>query len=256
MRVTVLGCGASTGVPLVGCGCPVCVSDNPKNKRLRVSVYVETEDVALLIDTSPDLRQQALSNGLKRVDAVLYTHDHSDHTHGVDDLRRFNAMQEGYIPVYGDKRTMESIQQRFAYAFRGYDTRYGWYKAALKPHIIRPYDVFSISGVEILPFNQVHGDIISLGYRIGDFAYSTDVNRLDDAAFEALKGVKLWVVDCQSYSKPYTHSYLEQTLEWIERVKPERAILTHIGHELEYEKLLAELPANVQPAYDGMRLEL
>lgn len=255
MQLTILGCGASTGVPLIGCDCEVCVSNNPKNKRRRVSVYIKAEKAALLIDTSPDLRMQALDNKIKHVDAVLYTHEHSDHSHGIDDLRRFNVLSQNYIPVYSDARTIELLKQRFAYAFKPPEAEYGWYKAALTPHIIKPGSSFEINGVKITSYPQIHGKITTLGYRIGDFAYSTDVNEMPEEAFGILEGIKIWVVDCQGYKPLYTHAHLEQTLKWIARVKPDRAILTHMGHEFDYETLRRELPAGVEPAYDNMVID-
>lgn len=256
MKITILGSGASTGVPLIGCRCAVCQSDNPKNKRLRVSIFIETPEVRLLIDTSPDLRQQALAHHLTRIDAVLFTHEHSDHSHGIDDLKRFNQMQGHIIEAFSDKRAIDILKTRFPFAFAMSTGQFRWYKACLSANIITPYQAFSYKNLEILPFLQTHGAITSLGFRIGDFAYSTDVNALDEKAFSALSGIKYWVVDCQGISQSFSHSHLKQTLDWIARVKPKKAILTHMGHELEYEKLKAELPYHILPGYDGMVLEI
>ncbi len=255
MKVTILGCGASTGVPLIGCACEVCASGHSKNKRRRVSVYVETEKTCLLIDSSPDLRMQALDNGITRIDAVLYTHEHSDHSHGIDDLRRFNVLRQDYIPIYGDARAMELLERRFAYAFRPPEAEYGWYKAALTPHSIEAGESFDVGGVTVQAFDQMHGTITTLGYRIGGFAYSTDVNEMPEEAFSMLEGVNVWIVDCQGYKPLYTHSHLERTLRWIARVKPRRAILTHMGHEFDYDTLRRELPEGVEPAYDNMVID-
>ncbi len=256
MRITILGCGASAGVPLIGCDCPVCTSDNPKNTRTRVSVWVEVGGKSLLIDTSPDLRQQALTNNITHLDAVLYTHEHGDHSHGIDDLKRFNFLRQEPLPIYGDDRTMALLQQRFPYVFLEPTPEYGWFRACLVSNTVTPGIPFTVEGVEIIPFEQQHGKITTLGYRIGDFAYSTDVNQLDDTAFAALEGVKTWIVDCQTYSPPFTHSNVERTLSWIERVNPVHAIFTHMGHELEYEELKNTLPEGVEPGYDGMVLTL
>jgi len=254
MRVTILGCGSSGGVPLIGCKCAVCTSDNPKNKRTRVSLYIEINDLKLLVDTSPDLRQQALTEGIKRVDAVLYTHDHADHTHGIDDLRSFNYLANNAIPLYGDSHTMESLKQRYAYAF-GPKPQKIWYKPSFTAHHLSIGENI-IKGAKITVFEQLHGNSKTLGLRIGDFAYSTDTNDLPESAFEALKGVKTWVVDCLRYSHSPAHANLETALKWIGRVKPTRVVLTHMAHELDYDTLRKELPAGAEPAYDGMVLEL
>lgn len=256
MRVTVLGCGSSSGIPVIGCRCRVCTSDNPKNQRTRVSVYVETDGRGLLIDTSPDLRQQALSQKIEQVDAVLYTHDHADHTHGVDDLRSFNALSDAALPVYGDEHTLELVKQRFPYAFLPKPPF--WFRPCLTPHVLpeKPIHRFEAAGVPVTMFQQTHGKMHTLGYRIGDFSYSTDIDFLPETAFEALEGTQLWVVDCLRYTKSFSHSHLALTLSWIERVKPKLAILTHMAHDFDYDTLSAELPSGVVPGYDGIVVEL
>jgi phosphoribosyl 1,2-cyclic phosphate phosphodiesterase len=256
LSITILGCGSSAGVPMIGCDCEVCQSADPKDKRTRVSIFVETEGKGILIDTSPDLRQQALRANLRQVDGVLYTHEHGDHSHGIDDLKRFNYLKQDQLHIYGDARTIQLLESRFSYAFLEPNPKYGWFRAALIPHTLMPYEMFEIEGVEVLPFPQVHGKIMSLGFRIGDFAYSTDLNALEDRALEALQGIHTWVVDAQGYSSPISHSNVSQTLEWIGRVKPKRAYLTHMGHELSYAALAKELPHGVAPCYDGLRFDV
>ena len=257
MKVTVLGCGWSMGIPIIGCDCAVCTSTNPKNKRRRVSVFVEVDGVNLLIDTAPDLRLQALDNKITRLDAVLYTHDHYDHSGGLDDLRRFCGLQKEKIKVYGSKQTLESLKIKHSHAFSAADMKPEWFKLYLEPYTVRMNKPFKIKGVEIKPFPQIHGRNSSIGYRIGNFAYSTDVNNFSDACFDNyLSGLDLWVVDCQSYSPGIAHSDVARTLQWIKRVNPKRAILTHMGHEIEYEKIKSELPLGVEPGYDGMEIEL
>ncbi len=259
MKITILGCGSSGGVPLIGCDCAVCTSDNPKNDRSRASILVEYDDgKRLLVDTSADLRRQCLRNNISQIDAIFYTHAHADHCMGIDDTRSLNYHHGGPLNVYSDARTVEELKARFSYIFEEYVPNKVWMKPSLIPHIIpadslgQPYE--TLDGPVFTPFVQRHGKGRTLGIRIGDMAYSTDVDALDDAAFEVLIGVRLWIVDCLRYEPSATHSHLEQTLEWIKRVKPERAVLTHMAHEIEYETLKAQLPEGVEPAYDGMVL--
>jgi phosphoribosyl 1,2-cyclic phosphate phosphodiesterase len=257
MRVTVLGCGASTGVPMIGCDCAVCTSNDPKNKRQRVSIFIEINGVNLLVDTSPDLRTQALANGITRVDAILLTHEHADHTHGLDDIRSFNFIRNDSIPLYANARTMDSLKQRFGYIFLPKPAPV-WFRASVTPRLIpdAPVQHFNAEGIDVVAFEQDHGRIRSLGFRIGDFAYSTDVDQMPESAFEALKGVDVWIVDCLRYTSSMTHSTLERTLGWIKRVKPRLAVLTHMGHELDYSRLASELPGGVVPGYDNMVIEI
>ncbi|MEZ5691221.1 MAG: MBL fold metallo-hydrolase [Rickettsiales bacterium] len=255
MKITVLGCGHSFGVPVIGCDCPVCNSDNPKNTRLRASIFIEINGVNIVVDTSPDFRQQMLSNNIKKIDAVLYTHDHADHTHGVDDLRQFNALQGEAIPIYADAYTIDSLKSKIPYAFLPKPTTSDvLFRPTLTPHTLPdlPVHEFEVKGVKITVFQQKHGKFTSFGYRIGNFAYSTDVNVLPESAFEALAGVDYWLVDCLRYTPSYSHSNLENTLKWIERVKPKHAILTHLAHEFDYDILSSEVPSGIVVAYDGM----
>jgi phosphoribosyl 1,2-cyclic phosphate phosphodiesterase len=256
MKVTVLGCGNSAGVPMIGCTCKVCTSDNPKNNRTRVSVFVEVGGLRLLIDSSPDLRQQALRNGISRVDAVLYTHEHADHAHGIDDLRSFNYMSDEPLPVYSNAETIKALQQRFNYAFLPKDAI--WFRPSLIPHVLPDASPgeFGINDISISYFDQLHGKFKTLGYRIGKFSYSTDVDILPEEALKALEGTEVWIVDCLRYKKSYSHSSLENTLHWIKRIKPKLAVLTHMSHEFDYDTLVKELPSGVVPGYDGMIVEL
>lgn len=256
MRVTVLGCGPSAGVPLVGGGWGKCNPDNPKNRRTRPSVLVETQGLNILIDTSPDLRAQLLAANVNRIDAVLYTHDHADHVHGVDDLRAiYRLMDRRQIAAYGDEVTLATLTRRFGYLFEGYGDKDALYRPILVPN---PIDgPFRVGPVDIVPFTQDHGICASLGYRIGRFGYSTDVVRLDDAAFDALAGVELWIVDCLRSGEPHpTHANLATTVSWIVRVKPRRAVLTHMNHQADYDAMAAACPPGVEPGYDGMVLDL
>jgi len=243
------------GVPLVGCQCPVCTSSNPKNKRLRASVLVESQGSTILIDSSPDLRQQALTHGITHLDAVLYTHAHADHTHGIDDMRSFNYLNNAAMPIYSNQPTLAILEDKFSYAFGTHQPGTSWYRPCFVPHEVKPLEAFTVAGIPILPFDQQHGNITSLGFRFGDIAYCTDVKLFPEASWQALAGVKCWVIDCLGYQPVPTHAHLELTLEWIARLKPERAILTHMSHVFDYDGLCRELPANVEPAYDGMVIE-
>ncbi len=258
MKITILGCGHSLGVPVIGCDCAVCISKNPKNKRLRVSVLIEINGLNIVVDTSPDFRQQMLLTNIKKIDAVLYTHDHADHTHGLDDLRGFNALQKDVIPIYSNAEIIESLQKRFSYAFLPKPSENVIFRPSVAANILPdvPNHTFMIGNTKIIAFEQQHGKSSTLGYRIGDFAYSTDVNMLSEAAFEALSGVKCWVVDCLRYTPSYSHSHLSQTLQWKSHVNPQQTILTHMAHEFDYDTLSSELPTGVFAAYDGMVIEI
>jgi phosphoribosyl 1,2-cyclic phosphate phosphodiesterase len=254
MRVTVLGCGASTGVPAIGPSWGRCDPADPRNRRRRVSALVEIGPVSILIDTSPDLREQLLDAGVARVDAVVVTHAHADHLHGIDDLRSVNRLMRQAIPLYADEKTLAEIRRRFGYVFDPVKEPGPYYKPTLVPHeIVGP---FEIAGIPIVPFIQDHGFSTTLGLRIGGFAYSTDVAELDDAAFAAIEGIELWVVDCLRREPHPTHSHVAKTLGWIARARPRRAILTHMDQSLDYRELSAELPSGVEPGRDGLVIEL
>ncbi|MEN8236949.1 MAG: MBL fold metallo-hydrolase [Pseudomonadota bacterium] len=258
MKIRILGCGPSGGVPLVGNVWGNCDPENPKNRRLRTSTLVTHRGKNILIDTSPDLRRQLLDAGVTRIDAVLYTHDHADHTHGIDELRPlYFGNRKNSIQVYGNQATIDRIQRKFKYLF---DPKEDELSRDLYPNILQANVIgaksFDLFGLSIQPFLQDHGYSRSLGFRIGDMAYSTDVVRLDEDAFKVLQGVKLWLVDCLAETPRRTHSHLEQTLKWIERVGPGRAILIHMNQELDYEVLKGKLPEGIEPAFDGMEIEV
>jgi phosphoribosyl 1,2-cyclic phosphate phosphodiesterase len=256
MRVTMLGSGPSWGVPRIGNDWGACDRFNPRNRRRRVSVLVEEAGSILLIDTSPDLREQLLDARITRLDAVLFTHAHADHLHGIDDLRSVNQLMKKMLAVYASPETLQEIRARFGYVFGAMDfaQHTSYYKPALEPHVID--GPFRAAGFDVVPFVQDHGFSKTLGFRIGRFAYSTDVINLDDDAFAALRGVDLWIVDCIRRRPHVTHSHLEKTLQWIARVKPKRAILTHMDESLDYATLARELPAGVEPGYDGLIADL
>ena len=256
MKVTVLGCGPSGGVPMIGEDWGACDRSNPRNRRRRASILVQERDATLLVDTSPDMRLQLLDAGMGRLDAILFTHAHADHTHGIDEVRALNRAMGEPMPIYASAETLTELRQRFAYIFRPQDPAAGavFYKPALIPNTID--GAFEVAGVAVTPFAQDHGFSKTLGFRFGAVAYSTDVVKLDEGAFAALAGVEIWIVDCYRRTPHPTHTHLARTLEWIERVRPKRAILTHMDRELDYDTLRRELPAGVEPGYDGLTIEL
>lgn len=253
MKVTVLGCGGSGGVPLIGGNWGSCDPANPKNRRRRSSILVEEAGTTLLVDTSPDCREQLLDAGVRHLDAVLYTHAHADHLHGIDDLRAMNRLMQRRLPAYASPETLRRIGQRFDYVFAPLEPGSGFYKPALEP---RPIDgPFRAGSIDVRSFEQDHGFSTTLGFRFGPVAYSTDVVELSEAAFETIAGVEVWIVDCLRKEPHPTHSHLEKTLAWIERVKPRRAIFTHMDIWLDYDELRRELPPHVEPGYDGLAIE-
>jgi phosphoribosyl 1,2-cyclic phosphate phosphodiesterase len=253
MRITILGCGASWGVPAVGPDWGRCDPADPRNRRRRCSLLVENRGAFLLIDTSPDLREQLLDAGVARLDAVLLTHAHADHLHGIDDLRMVNRLIKRPLPFYTSPEALAEVERRFGYALLPPPEKPLYRPALIGTPIAGP---FTAAGMSIVPFAQDHGFSMSLGFRIGQFAYSTDVTSLDEAAFAALDGIDLWIVDCMRRKQHPTHSHLAKTLTWIDRVRPRQAILTHMDQSMDYRELSAELPAGVAPGYDGLTLDL
>ncbi len=253
MRVTVLGCGGSMGVPMVGGNWGACDPAEPRNRRSRPSILVATERTTVLVDTTPDLRDQLLDAAVQRVDAVLYTHEHADHVHGIDDLRPFTYRTQRPIPVYGDPATISGLEQRFSYAVASTDVERGLYKAIVMPHRID--GPFTIGDIPVTPFHQDHGSTRSLGFRFGPVGYSTDVVNLDETAFAVLAGVEVWIVDATREDPHPSHAHLARTLEWIARLKPRQAYLTHMNHTMDYGRLMRILPPGVAPAHDGLVIE-
>ncbi len=254
MRITILGCGTSSGVPQIGCDCRVCRSADPRDKRKRCAILIEVEGKKILVDTGPDLRQQCLDAGIAAIDALFYTHAHADHLHGIDDLRAINNVIMAPIPTFAHGSVLERIRTRFPYVFEGGRSEHGFWRPELAPH---PFTgPFELGGIEVRPFRQRHGRGESWGFRIGRFAYSTDTDGLDEEAFDALRGVELWLVDCLRERPHPSHAHLATTLAWIERVGPRRALLTHMNHELSYADWCERLPEGVRPAYDGLVVEV
>ncbi len=231
-----------------------CDPHNQKNRRKRASIAVQRNGTTLVVDTSPDLREQCLSAQITDIDAVLYTHDHADHTHGIDDLRPLARVNNALIDIYGDQETLDCLKSRFGYAFSSDEMKPDIYRGFVSPHLIN--GPFQVGDIFVHPFVQGHGYTTSLGYRFDKVAYSTDVVELDEKAFAVLDGIDTWIVDCLEKEPKPTHAHLAKTLEWIERVKPRKAYLTHMSPMLDYDALLRELPEGVEPAYDGLVIEI
>ncbi|HEY8248400.1 MAG TPA: MBL fold metallo-hydrolase [Hyphomicrobium sp.] len=260
-RATILGCGSSGGVPRIGTMWGACDPANPKNRRRRCSALIERigkpRHTTVLIDTAPDLREQLLSVRCDALDGVLYTHDHADHTHGIDDLRLVAYAMKKRIDVWVDEPTRQSLMQRFAYCFeKPADSAYPPIMIAHPIEAPTPIRVDGPSGaVELVPIPQLHGDIGTLGYRVGGLAYSPDISDIPVASLPLLQNLDVWIVDALRYLPHPSHFSLKQALEWIKRLRPKRAILTHMTTDLDYEALRRELPAGVEPAYDNMVIE-
>ncbi len=263
LQVRILGCGSSGGVPRIGNDWGVCDPAEPRNRRSRCSILVRSwapgaaEPTLVLVDTSPDMREQLLAARIERLDAVLLTHEHADQCHGIDDLRALVIRRRKRMAVHMDHVTGDIIGRRFDYCFEGS----GGYPAILDKKVdLEPGKAILIEGpggpVDILPLAQDHGGVPSLGFRIGTFAYCNDVVRLPEATLERLSGLHTFVVDALRYADHPTHASVSQALAWIERLKPRRSILTNLHVDLDYQTLRAELPAGVEPAYDGLELEI
>lgn len=250
MKVTVLGSGTSSGVPVIGCKCKVCRSADPKNRRLRTSCLFEVDGKNILIDTSPDLREQALTHDIERVDAVLYTHVHADHIHGIDELRIYNAYQRAAIPVFGDQKTIDHLTRNFSYIFRP-SSEYPSLVPRLEAHVVE--GCFDCVGVRVQMIPCYHGpnSIIS-NYRIGDVGWLTDISDLPETSFELLRDLKILFLDGLRHEPHPTHFNLEGALEMAEKIGAKKTYLIHLTHDYEYESVNRTLPLGVELAYDGL----
>lgn len=256
LEITILGCGSSGGVPRADGDWGHCDPNEPRNRRTRCSMLARRHGAqgttSVLVDTSPDLRQQAIDAGLTHVDAVLYTHDHADQTHGIDDLRAFYLNSHKQIPAWMDQATQDALTRRFDYIFQSHLG----YPAILSSHLIPPHgQQWQVSGaggeIPITTFDQAHGPIRSVGYLLGPVAYSSDVSDLDDAALRAVEKADIWIVDALRYTPHPTHAHVDKTLEWISRTNVKRAVLTNLHIDLDYQALSKNLPDNVEVAFDG-----
>jgi phosphoribosyl 1,2-cyclic phosphate phosphodiesterase len=264
LEVTILGCGSSGGVPRADGNWGVCNPADPRNRRSRCSMMIRRPSgegperwTTVVVDASPEFRLQTADAGAKRLDALLLTHDHADQSHGLDDIRAFAMRQRARIPVHVDPPTADTMRRRFGYIFHGEKGYPAIADLVAIPEHGQPWRVEGPSGaIPVVTFDQDHGEVRSVGYRFGPVAYSSDVLTLDDAAFEAMDGVELWIVDALRYTPHPTHAHVERTLGWIERLKPRRAILTNLHIDLDFEELTSRLPEGVAVAFDGMRIEL
>lgn len=279
-RLTFLGTGTSQGVPMIGCGCEVCRSSDPRDKRLRASVLVEHEGLTMLVDAGPDFRQQMLRSGVSHVDAILLTHNHKDHTGGLDDIRAFNYIEKKASEIYCEKYVEDSLKMEYGYAFaeKKYPGAPEWHVHLIddKPFTITsggPYEVLSwqpekgyvralagqddpVRSTEVIPIRGMHYKLPVLGFRFGDIAYCTDMNNIPEEEFRKLQGLEHFVVNCVKYGKHISHFSLEEAVATARKVGARHSWLTHLSHQLPgYEELAAQLPEGILPAYDGLIIE-
>ena len=264
LEITILGSGSSAGVPRADGEWGVCDPAEPKNRRSRCSMMARIPGdgppeqwTTVVIDTSPEFRLQTSAAGARRLDAVLFTHDHADQTHGIDDIRAFALRQRARIPMHMDGATHASLMRRFGYIFEGE----GGYPAIADAHLVAPHGTpWKIAGpsgdLPIVTFDQDHGGVRSVGYRLGNVVYSPDVVELDEAAFAALEGTEVWILDALRWTPHPTHSHVEKSLGWISRVKPKRAILTNLHFDIDYADLTSKLPPGVEAGFDQLRFEV
>jgi len=252
MRVTVLGSGTSTGVPVVTCDCAVCRSDDPRDRRLRPSILMEWDGASILVDTSTDLRRQALDHRIARVDAVLYTHHHADHVLGLDELRLYNWRQRGPVPVYGSSRTLAALRRTFWYVFDSEES--GSTRPAIDPRTVE--GPFPLHGVTVVPVPLLHGELEILGYRVERFAYLTDVSAIPEPSYRLLRDLEVLMISALRPRPHPTHLSLEQALAEARKIGARRTLLTHMSHEMPHGQISANLPGAIELAHDGLTFEV
>jgi len=252
MKVIVLGCGTSSGVPMVGCNCPICASSDPKNSRTRASILIRADRLNILIDTTADLRQQVLRENISRIDAVMYTHTHADHLHGIDDLRSFNFLQRKKIPIYAFKKDLKHIAKNFGYIFD--PTPWGGGKPSLE--LVEIDKKFEIKSVKIVPLPIYHGSLAITGFRTGKFAYLTDCSKIPSSTYPLLKGLDVLIVGALRHKKHSTHFSLAEVITQAKKIGAKKTYLTHMTHWFDYWGLKYSLPKGIEPAYDGLVIEV
>ncbi len=254
MKVYFLGTGTSQGIPVIGSNHPVCLSSNSKDKRLRVSVWISWQNNSLIIDCGPDFRQQMLASNCQKVDAILFTHEHADHTAGIDDIRPFNFKQ-GEIPIYAHQRVIDNLKSRFEYVFETVNKYPG--APSVATHEVVNNESFSFGDKKIIPVNAMHGNLQVFGYRIDDFAYLTDVKTIEKSEINKLKNLDVLVINALREEAHDTHFNLKEALDFVTLVQPKKTYLTHISHILGYhDEVQKELPENVFLAYDNLEITL
>ncbi|MEO8714809.1 MAG: MBL fold metallo-hydrolase [Acetobacteraceae bacterium] len=259
MRIVLLGCGASSGVPMIGGEDGAgdwgeCDPAEPRNRRSRSSIVIEHAGARLLVDTAPELRVQLLACGIGRVDAILYTHAHADHITGIDDVRALNRTSGRPLEAFATRRTLDELSRRFGYAFRPWEPPH-FFRPVLEPREVAPGQTIPMAGMDIALFEQDHGFAPTLGLRVGRFGYSTDVVALDDTALATLAGVDTWVVGCFCRTPHPTHAHVQQVLEWVARLGARRTVLTHMGTDLDWDWMARNLPTGVEAGHDGLVIE-
>lgn len=254
-RFTLMGCGGSAGVPMVGNFWGACDPNEPKNRRLRSSALVQTEKTTVLIDTGPDFREQSNHHNVNDFDGILYSHEHADHTFGIPELLVLRRMHKRRMQIYGDRVTLDALQFQFPFVFNNEHSHL--YPSAAESNTIEPYKSFTIGDIDIMPYEQDHGTMTSLGYRFGDIAYSTDMKNLDQKAIDTLKGIKTWVVDAGAYNNPdnYVHANIETVYKLNEQIGAEHVYIMHLPVTMDYQTVQAELKEGYQVAYDGLEFD-
>lgn len=254
MRLRILGCGTSSGVPRIGNEWGTCDPGNPKNRRLRVSILVENDGDIILVDTSPDLREQLLKAEVRDLSAVIWTHDHADHCHGIDDLRQVFHIKGQTIPGYARQETLETLKSRFGYVFEGK----GGYPAVAEARLLP--DQFDVNSIRVRVIDQPHGRITSAGLRFdaggASIGYATDFNVMTDEMRALFAGIDVWVVDALRHHPHPTHPHVAEVLQWVEELRPKRTLLTHMDNSMDYDSLSRELPAGIEPGFDGLEITL
>lgn len=254
MKVILLGTGTSQGIPIIGCNCQTCLSENPKDKRLRVSCYIEVKGTKILIDTSIDFRQQLLKFNITDLDAILFTHHHVDHIFGLDDLRQINQQKNKYVDVYGNKLTLDEIKITFRYAL---DEELIRYRAVpLMNFNYIENNIFTYRDIKIIPIEVSHGRLKIFGYRIGNFAYVTDCSGISDEELKKLENLDVLVLNALRRKPHPTHFNLEQSIAVAQKVKPKKTYFTHITHDLKHDEINSTLPPDIELGYDGLELEI